>query len=228
MEGIPVFFKTCAAAAAIAMIAGSAAADVWIAEEAPAWRGDEGAAHYLWESFTSASAADGPNFPTNEAWPSGDALLFNFADGAFVSGEGNIYGFGGPLNIHTYLYADADVQEVVLNVSTLGSEIDYSSLMLAWTTGDGGNEGMLFGEVSMNYWEEIDFGQGVGALVNASWSFDLSSIADDVREIGLIFQGSGAHMSLDAVGVDILTAVPAPGVLSLAALAGLAFRRRRR
>ena len=69
----------------------------FIAEDIPDWRGDANTAWYEWESFTSASGNTGPNFPTNEAFPSGQALLFNFGEGAMISGEQNIYGFGGPL-----------------------------------------------------------------------------------------------------------------------------------
>ncbi|MCH2138361.1 MAG: hypothetical protein MK074_04850 [Phycisphaerales bacterium] len=212
-----------------AVFTASASASTWIAEDVPAWRGAEGSAYYLWDDFTSASAADGPNMPNNEMWPSGDAMLFNFSDGAFISGEGNIYGFGGPLNVHTYIYTQADAQALTINIATLGSEIDYGSMFLAWTDGtEGGAEGMAFAGPSINYWEEVDFGQGTGALVNVSYTWDLSGIDADVRELGLIFQGSGAHMSLDMVSVDVLTAVPAPGAFALLGLAGAATRRRRR
>ena len=213
---------TFASLGAIAL-ASAGAAD-YIVEDVPSWRGADGSAHYEWLNFSSADGS--PNFLTNEMWPSGNALLFNFSQGAIVSGEGNIYGFGGPLNVHTYVYTDADATNVVFNVATLGSEIDYGTMMLAWNGADG-ESGMLFGGPSINYWEEVDFGQGTGSLVNASWTWDLSGIDADVRELGIIFQGTGAHMSLDAVSVDVLTAVPAPGAIALLGLAGMAGRRRR-
>ena len=78
-------------------------------EDVPTWRGDAGTAYYNWEDFTAADGyVDGPNFPTNEAFPSGNAMLFNFGSGAIISGDNNIYGFGGPLEIHTYAYTQAD------------------------------------------------------------------------------------------------------------------------
>jgi len=207
-----------------------ASADEWISEDIPSWRGSEGSSYYLWDTFTSANGAvDGPNFPNNEPFPSGNAMLFNFADGAVISGTGNIYGFGGPLNIHTYAYTQADALAATFNVATLGSEINYASMMLAWTNGiEGGESGVLFATESVNYWEEIDFGNGVGALVNVSWSWDLSGIDADVRELAVIFGGTGSHMSLDMVGLDVLTAVPASGALALLGMAGIAGRRRRR
>lgn len=207
----------------------AASADEWISESVPSWRGTEGSSYYLWDTFTSASAETGPNFPNNEPFPSGEAMLFNFAEGAYISGTGNIYGFGGPLNIHTYAYTQADALAVTFNVATLGSEINYGSMMLAWTDGiEGGDSGVLFATESMNYWEEVDFGSGVGARVNVSWSWDLSGIDADVRELAVIFGGTGPHMSLDMVGLDVLTAVPAPGALALLGMAGIAGRHRRR
>ena len=140
---------------------------------------------------------------------------------------GDIYGFGGPLNIHAYSYATVDVQQVVANISMHGTELLYDQVMLVWTDGlDGGEEGFLMADVSINYWEEVDFGGGVGAIANVSYVFDLSTITADIREIGVLFQTAGAHSSLDAMALDLQT-VPAPGALVMLALAGLCSRRRR-
>ncbi len=203
----------------------------YIAEEAPGWRGDDGTHLYQWETFTSASAATGPNFPGNEPFPSGNALLFNFGEGAVVSGDGNIYGFGGSLNIHAYAYTAADTQAVVANVSMHGTEMLYEQVMLAWTDGiEGGDQGMVQGAMSINYWEEVEYGPGnIGAIANVSWSFDLSGIGVDVREIGLLVGTSGAHSSLDALTLDVLVgAVPAPAGIAVLGVAGLIGARRRR
>jgi len=208
------------------LCAGPTMAD-FLVEDAPAWRGDATANWYQWESFSSAAGETGPNFPTSEPFPSGEALLFNFSDGALISGEGNIYGFGGPLNIHAYTYSNADVQQVVANISMHGTEMLYDQLMLVWTDGiEGGEEGALFGDVTFNYWEEVDFGGGTGAIANVSYAFDLSAITADIRELGVLFQTAGAHSSLDAVAIDFLT-VPAPSVVAVLALAGVRSRRRR-
>jgi len=222
----------CIACASITVLSSAATADEWISEDAPSWRGTDGSSYYLWDTFTSANGyVDGPNFPNNEAWPSGDAMLFNFSDDAVISGPGNIYGFGGPLNIHTYAYTQADALAATINIAALGSEINYGAMMLAWTDGiEGGASGVVFGDMSMNYWEEVDFGMGVGAQVNVSWNWDLSGIDADVRELAIIFGGTAPHMSLDMVGLDVLTAVPAPSALALLALCGCggSGRRRRR
>ncbi|MDP7030228.1 MAG: hypothetical protein QF733_08410 [Phycisphaerales bacterium] len=212
------------------LVAGTASAG-YIVEDAPGWRGDDGTHLYQWESFTSASAEDGPNFPGNEPFPSGNALLFNFGAGAIVSGDGNIYGFGGPLNIHAYAYTDVDVQTVVANVSMHGTELLYDQVMLVWTDGlEGGEQGMVQGQMSINYWEEVEYGPGnIGAIANVSWDFDLSGVAVDIREIGLFLATSGPHSSLDAVTLDIqLGAIPGPAAIAVLGMAGLAGSRRRR
>jgi MYXO-CTERM domain-containing protein len=213
------------------LIATGAAEASYVIEDTPTWRGDANTRWYEWESFTSASHDTGPNFPGNEAFPSGEALLFNFGAGAVISGDGNIYGFGGALNMHAYAYTDADVQEVLANVSMHGTEMLYSQVMLVWNDGiEGGAEGFLAGTMSTNHWEEVDYGGGnIGAIANVSWSFDLSGLTADIRQLGLLVQTAGPHSSLDTVSLDIqLASVPAPGGLALLGLAALGRRRRRR
>jgi hypothetical protein len=220
-------------AAAAACVVVSTASAGFVVEDAPAWRGDANTSYYSWEDFTSADGyMNGPNFPDNEPFPSGNALLFNFGSGATIAGSGNIYAFGGSLNIHTYGYADSDITDAVFNFATLGTQIDFSSVMLAWSDGiDGGESGMIpAGSGSLNYSEEFEFGPGqMGYIDNVSWSFDLSSIDADVREVGLIWSSDTINISLDAASMDLrFGAVPAPGALALIGLAGVAGRRRRR
>jgi hypothetical protein len=203
----------------------------YVVEEAPAWRGDSGTHLYQWENFTSASHETGPNFPENEPFPSGNAILFNFGSGAVISGEQNIYGYGGPLNIHAYAYTDIDTQDVVANISMHGTEILYDQVMLVWRDGiEGGEEGAIFGAASINHWEEVDYGGGnIGAIANVSYTFDLSGISADVLEIGIMLGTEGPHSSLDALTLDIrLGSVPAPGAMAVLALAGVVSGRRRR
>jgi MYXO-CTERM domain-containing protein len=201
-------------------------------EDIPAWRGDENTSHFEWQSFEHAGGSDPmnwafPNMPTSSSG-AGSASLYNFADGAMIS-SGNIYGFGGPLNIHTYAYTAADAQDAVINISTAGSPMDYESLYLAWHGADGESGLIVHDGYATNYMVEGDFGGFPGVTANVSYTFDLSAIEADIREVGIIFSGSAAHMSLDAVSLDLRTAaIPAPGVLALLGIAGAARRRRRR
>ncbi|MCH2142916.1 MAG: hypothetical protein MK077_07980 [Phycisphaerales bacterium] len=206
--------------------AGTASAGTWYAEDVPDWRGTDGADYYHWDDFTAANGyVDGPNMPNNEMFPSGNAMLFNFAEGAIIAGSGNLYAMGGSLNIHTYAYTDADALAVTLNLATVGTLIDYTSMMLVWTDGtEEGDSGMLFGSESVNFSQEIP---NMGDSVNVSWNWDLSGIGADIRSIGLMYESEGSHISLDMASLDILTAVPAPGALALLGLAALSSRRRR-
>jgi hypothetical protein len=183
----------------------------------PDWRGDVGTQYYGWDSFTSPYSA--PNF--ND---SGDAggMLFNFADGAMITGSGNIYNQGGGLEIHVYGYGP--LEQAVLNVASMGTEMDYANVSL-WVS-DGENGQMFsYDEFATNYYEEVP---NFGANVSTSYEWDLSGYTGTITEWAFFINGTAPHNVLDAVTVDIFTgAVPAPGVLGLLGVAGFACRRRR-
>ena len=200
-----------------------ASADEWISEDVPSWRGSEGSSYYLWDTFTSANGAvDGPNFPNNEPFPSGNAMLFNFAQGALVTEGGNLYGLEDGLNIHVYGYGP--LEQAVLNIASMGTEFDYDSVVL------GINDGTDFiyfdyDSFAINDYVEIP---GFGANVSSSFAWDISDYDGPITEWAFIFTGAGAHNVLDAVSVDLLVgAVPAPGALALIGLGAVSIRRRR-
>ena len=192
-------------------------------EDLASWHGSANSSYYSWDNFTDAGGGQG-----NASDQGGfNAILFNFgAPGtATIAGSGNLYAYGGPLNIHTYAYAD-DIQAVQFNISSAGTPFDWAGVALAYTTVDGG-QGYLpnFGW-NENYAQPDNFG---GMSYNMSYSWDLSSVAGVIDSIGVFAESSAAHTSLDAVSIDLLTAaVPAPGALAILGLAGLAGRRRRR
>jgi hypothetical protein len=183
----------------------------------PAWRGDAGTQYYAWDSFTSAYNA--PNF--ND---SGDAggMLFNFADGAILTGSGNIYNQGGGLEIHVYGYGP--LEQAVLNVASMGTELEYANVSL-WVS-DGTNGQMFsYDTFATNYYEAIP---NFGANVSTSYTWDLSTYTGAITEWAFFVNGTAAHNVLDAVSVDIFTgAVPVPGALVLLGIAGVHRRRRR-
>ncbi|MBC8309112.1 MAG: hypothetical protein ISR75_03880 [Phycisphaerales bacterium] len=183
----------------------------------PDWRGDVGAQYYGWDSFTSPYSA--PNF--ND---SGDAggMLFNFAEGAMITGSGNIYNQGGGLEIHVYGYGP--LEQAVLNVASMGTEMDYEGVSL-WVT-DGENGQMFsYDTFATNYYEEVP---NFGANVSTSYEWDLSEYSGVITEWAFFVNGTAEHNVLDAVTVDIFTgAVPAPSALILLGIAGVKIRRRR-
>lgn len=191
-------------------------------EDFASWHGSENSTYNSWETFSDATGA--PNWSDQGGFA---ASVHNVgAPGtATISGAGNIYGFGGGLNIHTYVHALDDVQQVQFNISSGGTPFNWADVALVYTTTDGGS-GYLpnFG---WNINHEVEDGWG-GYLMNVSYSWDLSSIAGNIDAIGIFAESSEAHTSLDAVSIDVLGAVPAPGAIALLGLAGLAGRRRRR
>jgi MYXO-CTERM domain-containing protein len=225
-------------------VTASALADFAV-EAAPTWRGDANTAYYNWETFTSADGYnDGPNFPGNVPGPpSGDALLFNFGTngppsgpgwpgtGAVIASSGNIYGNAGQLNIHAYGYGN-EIQDVVFNAATFGTQIDFDSVQLALEFLGGAQTQISLAELGLvNYTEDFPAPGppgNVATLDNISWSYDLSGYSD-VTGVGLIFTSDTTNMSLDAFSMDLrFAAIPSPGALALFGLAGLAGRRRRR
>ena len=183
----------------------------------PDWRGDTGAAFYGWDSFSSAFNA--PNF--ND---SGDAggMLFNFAPGAIITGTGNIYGQNNPLNIHVYGYGP--LEQAVLNVASMGTEMDYESVSLWVSDGENGQY-FSYDSFLTNSYEEIP---NFGANVSTSYTWDLSSYDGVVAEWAFFVNGTSPHNVLDALSVDIaFGAVPTPSALVLLSIAGVTRKRRK-
>jgi hypothetical protein len=189
----------------------------FVSVETPAWQGNAGSSFYGWESFTEAYQA--PNW--NDSGTPYGAQLFNFGPGAFVTGSGNIYNPVGPSDFHVYGFGSID--QAVLNISTAGTELDYTEIAL-YVGNDQGGQMLSFDTSSINFYQEIP---DQGYIVNASFTWDVSSYSGEITEWGFFFQSTDAHTSLDAVTIDILASgIPTPGALALLAFA--AFTRKRR
>jgi len=202
---------------AIAVTSMSAQAD-FVNTEVPSWQGSSGAQFYSWDSFSSPYGA--PNF--NDGGDAG-GLLFNFAQGAMVTEGGDLYNPTAGLNIHVYGYGP--LEQAVLNIASMGTEFDYSSVVLGINNGTG-YEYYGYDSAATNYYEEVPF---FGANANTSFTWDISEYEGTITEWAFIFTGQGPHNVLDAVTVDIFNStVPAPGVLALLGLGAVATRRRRR
>ncbi len=199
-----------------ATIASQVSADL-VNPEVPAWRGETGSQYYSWDSFSSAYNA--PNF--NDAGDVG-GMLFNFAEGAMITGSGNIYNQAGGLEIHVYGYGP--IEQAVLNVASMGTEMDYAEISPC--VGDGTNGQMFsYDTFVTNYYEEVP---NFGANVSSSYTWDISDYSGVVTEWAFFVNGTSAHNVLDAVTVDIFTgAVPAPYAIAVIGLGALVKRRRR-
>ena len=201
--------------AIIAYLASHVSGDL-VNPDVPGWRGDTGSSYYGWNSFTSAYNV--PNF--NEIGDPG-GMLFNFADGAMITGAGNIYNMNTGLNIHVYGYGSVDL--AVMSFASQGTEMEYSNVSL-WVSD--GTDGAFISVDSwnMNYYEPVE---GLGANVTATYAWDTSSYDAIIIEWAIFINGTEAHNVLDAVSVDIFSApIPTPGVLGVFALLGCRSRRR--
>lgn len=187
--------------------------------DVPDWRGDANTSYAQWDSFTSADG--GPNSPT-----AGFGMnLYNFGPGAIIASSGNLYGAGGPLNIHVYPAGAPlfNAQTAVVNVSYLGNPIDVDNMQAL--VGDAGS-GTYVNASSVDLRDQASGGFG-GATY--ALTFDLSNVALGFQSLSFFFDTAGAsNSSLDAISIDVLgSAVPAPGALALLGLAGVSRRRRR-
>lgn len=179
------------------------AAPLHAAFEAPDFRGDTGATYQEWDLFTGTTDLT-PDVADQNS--SGTASLSELGgNGAFTTSGGNIYSFRAPTAFEVTL-PEADVPApphnvtAVVQMKTLGTELDYSSIKLnglspvdAATLFDGGAGGS-FGGADVETWYEFNvpyaaFGDGTPG----------------VEELLLSFEASGSSMSLDRLSIDTIT-----------------------
>lgn len=183
----------------------------FVVEDVPAWNGTPGSVHHGWEIFSIAQG--GPN--ANDL---GDpvAWLTNLGGpGAIVTGSGNIYGAGTPMDLS--ITGSGAVREAVLNVATIGESLDLASIRLF----DAAMNEHLPDLVTINHEEEIP---GFGSVMNISARWLLPATLDGDWEFRFD-TGLAGNVSLDAVSI-YTRPIPAAGVLP--AFGALAFGRRRR
>lgn len=187
----------------------------------PAFRGQPGSAFAGWESFTVALG--NPGNKGDFAGSSTDATLLQRAPGASVLGSGNIYNGAEKSQFEIRYSSLESIADVVLQVRTLGTELDYDSVRLfAWTDSLGAPRTEL---------DRLSFGPpppapGSGFGVSSEWSWDLTSL--DANNFAISFDAADINLSLDSATLDV-RAVPEPGpvVLGLVGLAALGLFRRR-
>jgi hypothetical protein len=153
-----------------------------------------------WETFTQPHTA--PNAP-DVPWSTTQApALTQLVPGAILTTTGNIYHPSQAPQFELGDVAGADVQEVVLQVSTFGNPPDGASFVLVHADGAGG-------EVVLAPTESQVLTQG-GGHDEVLFRWDLSSAGADVRAYQLRFGASLANSSLDALLLDVREAC-APG-----------------
>ena len=163
---------------------------------------------------------------TNYAGTESGAALFNFGPGAFITGTGNLYGASNPLSISIYGGLTAQVNEVILNIASIGTIINTNSVRLTISDNTGNSFSVNPGFMELRSDSPAPGGQG--QIQTRSFRWMLPGMLFPATRFELSFASQTNNLSLDAVSADIRY-VPVPGVLAILASSGLiAIRPRRR
>ncbi|HXG46971.1 MAG TPA: hypothetical protein VNO52_05055 [Methylomirabilota bacterium] len=167
----------------------------------PEFRGAAGSEAGYWESFTVPVGAPG-NAPDRPGATTG-ATLWQSDPAAFITGSGNLYNLTGVSQFTVQDATAAALGTVVLQIRTLGSELDYGSVALHYADGSGTHS------LSPLFRLELDRGTVLGASVSSLWQWDLRGL--DVDDYSIGFQAAAPSLSLDAMTLDTWTSfVPVP------------------
>jgi hypothetical protein len=158
----------------------------------PPFRGTP-CSHYAgWETFTMAFG--GVNSPDVAGSTAVNATLEQLLPGAILTSGGNIY---HPFAATAFEVSDSvpsDLQEVVLQVSTLGSQRNYGSFILIYTDGGGIQQVR-----SPDVFTVLEQNPGDEELY---FQWDMSVVSDTVLSYTINFIATAPSMSLDAVTLD--------------------------
>lgn len=181
-------------ALAISSISGLATASDadFVTQVTPSFRGQPGAEAAGFDLLTQASFL--PNFP--DLVSCADASLLQLDPAAILTSTGNIYSFGTATSFELDSRHTADVEQVSVQVRTLGTPPDQGSFLLSALD--------LAGNVVQTYLPDqiVDL-DGLGNELQIVW--DASMIGAGVRDLRISFAASGSSMSLDVVLLDVLT-----------------------
>ena len=169
----------------------------------PTYRDTARAEFAGWESFVSSvGGANPPDDPGTTPGASFDVV--QLAPGAILPG-GNLYSFVSPTSfVLTHSPASGqvspDLAKLTLQVSTLGNELDYSSVVLTYMDAAGFTRTLAYDA----YTELSRFDIGFGDQVESEFTWDLCGIQDAIADYTVEFWSAESHMSLDALFVDAL------------------------
>ena len=176
----------------------------------PDFRGAPLTEYGSWESFTYAHTfSNAPDDPTSTSI---DAGLVQLDTTAFLT-TGNIYSFSAPLRCVLSDSVPADLQELALQVSTKGSELDYANVRLEYLDAGGGLQAVPWTST-----KELARSVSVGVDVETLFEWDLTAIPDEIVSYQILLEARGPHMSLDALVLDTRHADPSVTVYCTAKL----------
>ncbi len=176
-------------AAGLAVLAAQAGTQGFIV---PEFRGRAGSQTGTWEIFTQAAGA--PGNVADQPGVTTDAILTQLDAGAFLTGSGNIYNMEGTSRFEVTDTTAQPVGTVVLQVRTVGTELDYGTVRLVYTRAGETRE------VRPLFRQELSRTQGQGFNVSSLWQWNLAGLG--VETYVIRFEAAGHSLSLDSVSLD--------------------------
>ena len=157
----------------------------------PTFRGTANSQSGYWETFTVPYGSPG-NLPDQPGATTTAVLTQTNANG-FLTGSGNIY------NLSTSSFtltntAPFALGTVVLQTRTIGSEVDYNSVVLIYSDVNGTHS------LAPLFRYELNRAVSQGYSVSSLWQWDLTGLV--VSNFSLAFNAAGPSMSFDSLTLD--------------------------
>lgn len=185
----------------------------------PDFRGQPDTAYAGWEIFSVATDNGVGNAPDLPGSTATGARLIQLDPNAIVTGGGNIYNMPAISVFEVRYTAAAPLQTVVFQARTVGTEIDYPNLRLAYDLGAGEQT------LTAARTETDRVFAGLGDAVSSLWTWDLTA-TPGITAFTIQFAASGSSLSLDSAALDVRS-VPEPGPALLLGAGMLALGLRR-
>ena len=163
----------------------------------PFFRGGANSQAGYWETFSTAVGAPG-NLPDKPGASTG-ALLTQTSPTAFLTGSGNIYNLDNASLFAVSNTTPYVLGMVVLQARTLGTELDYNSVMLSYTNASGPHTFAPLPRVELNRGSQ----PGLGATVSSLWQWNLAG--SNITTFVITFSAAGPSTSFDALTLDTST-----------------------
>lgn len=158
----------------------------------PTFRGTANSEFGYWETFTVPFGAPG-NLP-DQPGATTDAVLTQLNTNAFVTGSGNIYN----LSTSSFVLTDSTpfaLGTVVLQTRTIGSELDYGSVLLVYSNANGPQA------LPPLFHYELNRTTGQGFNVSSLWQWDLTGLG--VTNYSIVFNAAAGSVSFDSLTLDV-------------------------
>lgn len=161
-------------------------------------RTDIGSRYAEWDSFTSPILPNSPDVGQFNAAGATVQEASAGGNGAFISSSLNIYSSNSATEFEIVLPADASQgsgdTRVVMQLATLGSEADYTSVQLSYA------DGAFLPADSLQELQRLPLGGFGGDLVTTLFVWDLMDVA--AGDLAIYFAAAESSMSLDRLVID--------------------------